>query len=151
MNARIRSAFTSNTAFLFLFSLISLALTWPAILHLHDRVIGSYPGDNFHFLWELWYVAHAVFDLHKTPLFDPDIYVPFGFDLIKNQDLSPGTVLLFMPLTRLIGEVATYNLLIIASFALTAYGTFLLAMELWKNRVAAVFAALSVAFRSEER
>lgn len=146
MNSRFRAFLNGNgAAFLFLTAL-SLLLTWPALLYLRDRVIGDYPGDNFHFLWELWYVAHATFDLHKNPLFDPDIYVPFGFDLIKNQDLSPGTVLLFMPLTRLIGEVATYNLLIISSFALTAFGAFLLAKELWQNRAGASFAAISIAF-----
>jgi hypothetical protein len=50
-----------------------------------------------------------------------------------------------MPMTRLLGEVTTYNLLIIGSFALTAFGTYLFALELWQNRLGAFFAALSVA------
>jgi hypothetical protein len=128
------------------FSIISLFLTWPAVLHLSSRAIGGYPGDNFHFLWELWYVAHATFDLHKSPFFDPDIYTPFGFDLIRNQDLSPGTVLLFSPLTRLFGEVFTYNFLVLVSFPLTAFGTYLLARELWSNRAAALTAGIIVGF-----
>jgi len=146
MTDKTRVRIAHNAAIFLVFLLLSVLLTWPAVAHLTDRVMGSYPGDNFHFLWELWYVAHSVFDLHKTPFFDPDIFVPYGFDLIKNQDLSPGTVLLFMPLTRLVGEVATYNLLIISSFFLTAYGTFLLAYELWKSRWGAFLAAVSVAF-----
>src|SRR6266446_7697555 len=90
-------AFAANLVVLSSLLALSFLLTWPAVLHLNDRVVGGYQGDNFHFLWELWWVAHAIFDLHRNPFFDPDIYVPFGFDLIKNQDLSPGTVLLFMP------------------------------------------------------
>jgi hypothetical protein len=104
------------------------------------------PEDQFHFLWELWYVAHAIFDLHKSPFFDPDVFVPFGYSLIRNQDLSPGTVLLFSPLTHFFGEVFTYNFLILASFALTAFGTYLLAREVWSNRLAAFLAGIIIGF-----
>jgi hypothetical protein len=75
---------------------------------------------------ELWYPAHAIFDLHKSPFFDPDVYFPYGFSLIRNHDLSPATVLLFMPLTRLIGEIGTYNVFMPGSFVLTVFGTYLL-------------------------
>ncbi|MGI8426577.1 MAG: hypothetical protein ACR2FO_05330 [Actinomycetota bacterium] len=87
-----------------------------------------------------------MFDLHKWPLFDPDVFAPFGFNLVRNQDLGPGIVLLFMPLTRLAGEVATYNLLILASFFLTSFGTYLLARELWTARSGAVLAGIAVGF-----
>jgi hypothetical protein len=76
---------------LLLYVILTIAMTYPAAFFLRTKVMGG-PADNFHFLWELWYVAHALFDLHKSPFFDPDVYVPFGFSLIRNQDLSPGTV-----------------------------------------------------------
>ena len=120
-------------------------MTYPAVLFLHTKVLGG-PGDNLHFLWELWYAAHALFDLHKSPFFDPDVFVPFGFSLIRNQDLSPGTVLLFSPLTHFFGEVFTYNFLVLASFPLTAFGTYLFARELWSNRRAALLAGIIVGF-----
>ena len=120
-------------------------MTYPAVLFLRTKVLGG-PGDNFHFLWELWYVAHALFDLHKSPFFDSDVFVPFGFSLIRNQDLSPGTVLLFSPLTHFFGEVFTYNFLVLASFPLTAFGTYLFARQLWSNRAAALLAGIIVGF-----
>ena len=131
---------------LFFYVLITAAVTYPVIAHLLDKVMGSYPEDNFHFVWELWYPAHAIFDLHKSPFFDPDVYFPYGFSLIRNQDLSPATVLLFMPLTRLIGEIGTYNVLMLGSFVLTAFGTYLLARELWGSRAGALVAGLIVGF-----
>ena len=134
-----------NPLVLLLYALLTIAMTYPAVLFLRTKVMGG-PEDNFHFLWELWYVAHALFDLHKSPFFDPDVFVPFGFSLIRNQDLSPGTVLLFSPLTRCFGEVFTYNFLILVSFPLTAFGTYLLARELWSNRSAAVLAGIIVGF-----
>jgi hypothetical protein len=134
-----------NLLVLLLYTGLTVALTYPAVLFLRSKVLGG-PEDNFHFLWELWYVAHALFDLHKSPFFDPNVFVPFGFSLIRNQDLSPGTVLLFSPLTHFFGEVFTYNFLVLASFALTAFGTYLLARELWSNRLAAFLAGIIVGF-----
>src|SRR6266403_1060259 len=134
-----------NLLVLLLYTFLTAAMTYPAVLFLRTRVLGG-PEDNFHFLWELWYVAHALFDLHKSPFFDPDVFVPFGFSLIRNQDLSPGTVLLFSPLTYFFGEVFTYNFLILGSFVLTAFGVYLLARELWANRAAAVLAGIIVGF-----
>jgi hypothetical protein len=134
-----------NSLVLLLYAGLTLVMTYPAVLFLRTKVLGG-PADNFHFLWELWYVAHAIFDLHKSPFFDPDVFVPFGFSLIRNQDLSPGTVLLFSPLTHFFGEVFTYNVLILVSFPLTALGTYLFARELWSNRPAALLAGIIVGF-----
>ena len=63
-----------------LYTGLTVAMTYPAVLFLRTKVLGG-PEDNFHFLWELWYVAHALFDVHKSPFFDPDVFVPFGFSL----------------------------------------------------------------------
>lgn len=128
------------------FLALTLVLTYPVVFFLRTKLWGDYPEDNFHFLWELWYTAHALFDLHKTPFLDPDIFVPFGFNLLRNQDLSPGTVLLFSPLTHYFGEIFTYNVLVLASFTLTAFGTYLFARELWGSRQAALLAGVIVGF-----
>src|SRR5947207_4187934 len=130
---------------LLLYVILTIAMTYPVAFFLRTKVIGG-PADSFHFLWELWYVAHALFDLNKSPFFDPDVFVPFGFSLIRNQDLSPGTVLLFSPLTHFFGEVFTYNFLVLVSFPLTAFGGYLLARELWSNRTAAILAGIIIGF-----
>src|SRR5205823_15106440 len=134
-----------NPMVLLLYVFLTVAMTYPAVFFLSSKVMGA-QGDNFHFLWELWYVAHALFDLHKSPFFDPDVFVPFGFSLLRNQDLSPGTVLLFSPLTHFFGEVFTYNFLILVSFPLTALGAYLLARELWSNHAAVVLAGIIIVF-----
>jgi hypothetical protein len=127
--------------------ILALVVTWPAVIHLRDQVLGDYPGDNFQFLWALWYTAHAIFDLHSSPFFDPDIYFPFGFSLFRNLgEVSPATILASVPLTRCLGEVATYNLLIIISFALTGFGTFLLGRELRAGFPGSLVAGIGVGF-----
>ena len=52
---------------LFGFALLTVALTYPIVWHLSDSLPGR-PVDNFHYLWELWYPAHAIFDLHTLGL-----------------------------------------------------------------------------------
>jgi hypothetical protein len=129
------------------YTILAIVVTWPALFHLRSRVLGEYPGDNFQFLWALWYTAHAVFDLHSSPFFDPDIYCPFGFSLFRNLgEVSPATILAAIPLTRCLGEVATYNLLIIISFAITGWGTFLLARELQSSFTGSLIAGLGTGF-----
>jgi len=140
-----KSVWRQTFVILLLYVCLTIAMTYPAVLFLRTKVLGG-PADNFHFLWEFWYVAHSTFDLHKSPFFDPDVFVPFGFSLIRNQDLSPGTVLLFAPLTHFFGEVFTYNFLVLASFPLTAIGAYLLARELWSNQAAAILAGIVIGF-----
>src|SRR5947207_1529538 len=147
--AGLRSkAWRENSLVLLLYVFLTIILTYPAVFFLRTRVLGGFPEDNFHFLWELWYVAHAIFDLHKSPFFDPDVFVPYGFDLLRNQDLSAGTVLFFSPLTQCFGEVFAYNFLVLASFALTGFGTYLFARELWGCRRSAVLGGIIVGFCS---
>ena len=127
--------------------ILAIIVTWPILIHLRDRVLGDYPGDNFQFLWALWYSAHSLFDLHRSPFFDPDIYFPFGFSLFRNLgEVSPATILAAVPLTLFFGEVATYNLQIIISFALTGWGAFLLARELRAGVPGALVAGIAVGF-----
>lgn len=128
------------------FVLLTVVLTAPAVFHLGDRVLGSYPGDNFHYLWQLWWHAHAIFNLRTSPFFDPDIFFPYGMDIIRNEDLLPGIVLPAIPLTYLLGEVVTYNLLVLITFPLTAFGSYLLARQLWGSRSGALLAGLVIGF-----
>lgn len=138
---------SENMLALGFYTILAIIVTWPALVHLGDRILGAYPGDNFQFLWALWYAAHAIFDLHSSPFFDPDIYFPFGFSLFRNLgEVSPATILVSIPLTRCLGEVATYNLLIMISFALTGFGTFLLARELRAGFPGALVAGIGVGF-----
>jgi hypothetical protein len=141
------SRLSENMLALGFYTILAIIVTWPALVHLRDRILGSYPGDNFIFLWALWYSAHAIFDLHSSPFFDPNIYVPFGFSMFRNLgEVSPATILAFVPLTRCFGEVGTYNLQIVLSFALTGFGTFLLARELRADFPGALVAGIGVGF-----
>ena len=75
---------------LLLYVILTIAMTYPTAFFLRTKVMGG-PEDQFQFLWGLWYVAQALFDLHKSPFFDPDVFVqPLGVVLFVEPLAVPG-------------------------------------------------------------
>lgn len=113
-------------AILLVYALLAVALTWPLLPHLHTHVLGPEKADNYEYVWKLWWVPHALFDLGQTPFFQPDIYYPFGYPLAYGE-ITPLHTFFLMPLTRAVGEVAAYNLTMVCSTALSGSFAHLLA------------------------
>jgi hypothetical protein len=106
--------------------LLALAVTWPLPLHLGDRIIANEPGQNDGYLgiWNIWWTAQALIS-GSNPYFTPLLFYPQGLDLFW-QTLSLPQGLLALPITLTLGPLPAYNLLILASFVLGGYFTFLL-------------------------
>ena len=121
------------------FLLLSLAVTWPLVLHMTDRVPGWYIADNYEYIWKMWWFKHAIIDVHQSPLFAPDIFYPQGFHL-AHAELSPLHTVVGLPLTWLWGEVMTYNLFTILSFVLTGWATYALLYRMTGNHWAGLLA-----------
>ena len=104
------------------FTLLTLAVTWPLILHLNNRVPGWFAADNYEYLWKIWWFKTAIIDLGQSPLFAPDISYPSGFALAY-AELTPLHTVIGLPLTWLWGEIAAYNLFAMLSFILAAWAS----------------------------
>lgn len=113
------------------FSLLAVVFTWPLVLHFSTHIPGL-AGDNLEYLWKMWWVQHALFDLHTTPFVQPDIYWPYGYPLAYGE-ITPIHTIFLLPLTRLIGEGPAYNLVILSSMPLTGWMTYRLARR-WLGR-----------------
>ncbi len=128
-----------------LFSLVlTLIMTWPIVTELNSTLPG-WPGDNFAFLYKLWWFRTALLVTHQSPLFDPNSYAPFGFSLGQGEPTYLNTVP-GVPIGALFGDVASYNLLSIASFVIAALGAYLLVRELTGNKGGALLASVAFAF-----
>lgn len=128
-----------------LFSLVlTLGMTWPLATELNSAMPG-WPGDNFAFLYKLWWFRTALLVTHQSPLFDPNSYSPFGFSLGQGEPTYLNTVP-GVPLGALFGDVASYNLLTIASFIISALGAYLLVRELTGSKGGALLASVAFAF-----
>ncbi|HKP52261.1 MAG TPA: 6-pyruvoyl-tetrahydropterin synthase-related protein [Chloroflexia bacterium] len=128
---------------LFLLTL-TLVMTWPLATRLRDTMPG-WPGDNFAFLYKLWWFRTALLVTHQSPLFDPNSYAPFGFSLGQGEPTFLNTIP-GVPIGALFGDVASYNLLTILSFVISGLGAYLLVREISGSKGAALLASVAFAF-----
>ncbi len=119
--------------------LVSLIATWPLVTHLRGWVPGF--GDWGQNLWALWWTRHALLVLAQHPFFTNYLFYPEGVTLLFHPlDVSDG--LLAIPLYGLLGGDVTYNLVVLLSFVLGGWGTYLLALYLTGHRAASFVAGL---------
>lgn len=105
--------------------MLAVLFTWPVVLHLSTHVFGPGPGDNLEYAWKLWFVADAL-QRGASPFFAPTLNYPEGYSLAYGE-ITPVHTFLLAPLTLLVGPVATYNLAMLASLALSGWFVYLLA------------------------
>src|SRR3972149_963015 len=123
--------------------LLAIAVTWPLILHMQDRVPGWYIADNYEYLWKMWWFKHSIIDLRTNPLLAPSILFPTGFSLAY-AEITPLHTVLGLPLTALFGEVTTYNIFAIASFVITGWAVYSIVFRWTGSARAGIFAGILV-------
>jgi hypothetical protein len=104
---------------------MALIVTWPMPLVLGSQVIANGPGrvDAYLGIWNIWWAAVALTSL-QNPFVTPLLFHPQGLDLFW-QTLSLPQGILALPLTLTAGPLPAYNVLILLSFILGGYFTFL--------------------------
>lgn len=122
-----------------LYLLISLTATWPLVTHLRGWVPGW--GDWGQNMWALWWTRKSLLVLGQTPFFTNYLFHPEGVSLLFHPlDVSDG--LLAIPLYGLLGGDTAYNVMVLLSFVLGGWGTYLLALYLTGRRGASFVAGL---------
>ena len=106
---------------------LSLVLTWPLAAHFATHV----PGDGIDdpsLAWNLWWVKHALVDHPQNPFLVDWQFWPVGINLAF-YTLTVLNGMLGIPLQVVFGVIPTYNLLLLASFALSGFGAYLLCLS----------------------
>ena len=140
---------SSRQAFL-LYTLLSIALTWPLVLGLGSDVPGDL-GDSLLNMWILsWGAEHLPLLLTGSigwaDFWNANIFHPEPLSLALSEHLL-GQVVQILPIYWLTGNILLcYNLLFISSFALSAFGAFLLVRDLTGSPRAALLAGLIYGF-----
>jgi len=126
------------------YGLLGVVLTHPLWLHL-AAAVPSDIGDPLLNAWTLAWDTHALLT-HPTRLFDANIFFPLPNTLAYSEHLL-ATALLSLPLQGITGEpLVAYNVTLLASFALSGLGMYLLVAHWTGCRVAAFVAGLTFAF-----
>jgi hypothetical protein len=109
------------------YALLALLMTYPLVLRLTTAI----PGDGFdgwQNYWNLWWVKTALLDLQQSPYFTQYLYYPTGYSLLF-QTLNIFNALLTLPVQLTLGLTASYNFVVLFSFAMGGYGAYLLALH----------------------
>ncbi len=107
------------------YTVLALLLTWPLVAHLTTHV----PGDGIDdpsLAWNLWWIKARLVDQLNLDIFHVDwMFWPIGINL-GFYTLTPLNGLLSLPLQTGMSLVLASNLVLLSSFVLGGYGTFLL-------------------------
>lgn len=125
-----------------LFIIASLFFTFPLFLQMNNMVSGFGLGDGFLYIWNAYNFWHQLLSA-KNPFFTTIVLYPFGANL-SFHDYSPLTNLLLGVFRG--NLVIGMNVLILSSFALAGYSTFLLIKMATKNYLLSLIAGLAYGF-----
>ncbi|MDA8155398.1 MAG: hypothetical protein M0Z52_02950 [Actinomycetota bacterium] len=140
MNTEKPSGWRAALAVFSAYSLLSVAMTWPVVLHFTNYTMGDGMDDQ-QFLWNYWWVKHAIVDLKTNPFFTDYMFYPHKNGLALHTLLFLNG-LFSIPLQYFLTLPAIYNLFVLLSFALSGLGAFLLARRFVKDWKAAFAAGL---------
>ncbi len=118
-----------HTVVLILFSLLALALVDPLAAQFADHIPGV-DGDVWSYLWAMGWARISVLNLGTNPFHSDYIFYPLG----GATQLLWGTALpsfASIPLQLAFGLVPAFNLVYLAASILTAYGMYLLTVEIF--------------------
>ncbi|MCA1554622.1 MAG: hypothetical protein LC737_09610, partial [Chloroflexi bacterium] len=106
---------------------LALVFTYPLPLHLATTIPGD-GYDGFQNYWNLWWVRRAFLDLNTSPFFTRELYYPTGASLLFHT-LNVFNGVWSLPIQALSNLALTYNAVVLFTFVLSGYGTFLLARD----------------------
>jgi len=103
---------------------LTLIMTFPLVTEFTTAI----PGDGFdgwQNYWNLWWVKKALLDLGTNPFFCDYVYYPTGASLYFHT-LNIFNGLFTVPIQAVFGWTVAYNFVVVFSFVVGGYGTYLL-------------------------
>jgi hypothetical protein len=130
---------------LFLYSGLTLVLTYPAIFRLKVAIIGDFV-DSFLNTWILAWGVRKITGGAWGSLFDANIFFPYKNTLSYSEHLL-GVALTAVPIQLGFNDpLVTFNVSVLITFVLTALSMYFLVWYLTRNGYAAFFSGLLFSF-----
>ena len=144
----------SRAACLLLYLLITLVALNALVAHFATALPGTVviqasdqiqPSEFDIFAWDVWWVQHAVFDLHVSPLYTNAVVYPFTSPL-AGHTLALLWGLVSAPFQALFGLIPTFNGIVVFNFVAAAMLMYLFARRHVQRTSIAFLAGLIFAF-----
>ena len=112
---------------------LALGLTYPLVMQFGDHVPGTttWSMDEYGYVWNNWWLGHAVFDLGANPFQTNYIFYPVGTSLVL-YTFTLLHVFLGLPIQFAFGLIPASNVELLFAFVVGAYGMFLLMHYLFR-------------------
>jgi len=123
---------------------ISLVMTWPLVSTIFSVIPGD-GGDARMFVWNLWWVNHALLTLQQNPFQTDYIFCPVGVSLVFHT-LAPLYGIVSIPLQAVFSPVFCYNCIFLLTFILTGWGTYKLSRTMGTGLWGALLAGFAFTF-----
>lgn len=130
---------------LLFFAALTFLLAFPVVAGLFGDRVPGWEGDNLYYVRSMWWWKRALIDLGISPFLDVTAYHPVGHHLAYSE-MTPTNTLLFLPVTILFGPAFSYNFVLLFSFVVTGFATYLWIHYLTGSRAAGLLAGTMVAF-----
>ena len=104
-------------------------------------------GDNVYFIWLFGWFEKALFVLHQSPFFVPQLNYPEGWSL-AHTEIVPSVLALGMPVSLLAGPIAAYNVSLLLTFVLSGYFTHLWIRDVSGSSLAGAAVRHDLCFRT---
>ena len=126
--------FKRHLIVLALYLILTLVLTYPLVIQFGDHVPGTttWSMDEYGYVWNNWWLKHAVFDLGANPFQTNYIFYPVGTSLVL-YTFTLLHVLLGLPIQFAFGLIPASNVELLFAFVIGAYGVFLLVEYFLRN------------------
>lgn len=121
------------------FVFATIILTWPIIVSPNKPI--SIRPDYFQNLWNFWWVKTSLFEQNILPYWTDYLYYPSGISLGRHT-LSPVNSIAGGFLSTFLSLQASFNILLLLHFTLSAWAFFLLARYLSGNVPGSILAGL---------
>lgn len=127
------------------FLVLSLVYTWPVAADFNRTIPGFFPSDQDQNIWSLWWLKHALLDLHSNPYNTEYLYYPYGTNLYLHS-FNPVGGLLALPWSVLAGPIAAFNVTVLIGLTFTGVAATLLGQLVSGNRWAGLVAGYIITF-----
>ncbi len=117
-----------HAAALVVFAVLAIVWTWPLLPHFRDHIPGR-PGDNFSFLWNLWWMRKALASTELDFFRSPYLFSPFGVDLVNHPHTALQGWISATVLSRL-SIVEAENAYVLVSVFLNGIGAYALVFDI---------------------
>jgi hypothetical protein len=128
-----------------LYFLLTVVMTLPYILHIQTSLYNW--SDALLNTWTLAWGTHALLT-DPLNLYNANIFYPYANTLAYSESLLPQTVMAMPIILATDMPALAHNLLALSSFALAAFGMYLLVFELTRSRAAGLVAGVIYTFTS---